>query len=56
MRQGTRIWRESLEDSRRRCRDRMASLSAPMRELDMVTYPVALSGRLETLRRQMSEG
>ena len=55
MRRGARIWQESLEDARRRCRDGMASLPAPMRELDIVAYPVALSGRLESLRRQMSD-
>jgi nicotinate phosphoribosyltransferase len=55
MRRGRRIWHESLEDARRRCRDGMASLPAQMRELDIVTYPVALSGRLESLRRQMSD-
>ncbi len=54
MRRGTRTWQESLDEGRQRCRDRMASLPAPLRMLDAATYPVALSGRLEALRRQMS--
>jgi nicotinate phosphoribosyltransferase len=54
MRGGTRVWRESLEDARRRCRARMASLPGPLQELDGVAYSVGLSGRLTALYREMS--
>jgi len=54
LRGGTRIWSESLEDGRQRCRDRMASLPAVLRMLDAARNPVALSGKLEALRCQMS--
>jgi nicotinate phosphoribosyltransferase len=55
MRGGTRTWQESLDEGRQRCRDRMASLPAPLRTLDATTYPVTLGGRLEALRRKMSD-
>ena len=54
MRGGTRVWQESLEDARRRCRARMASLPGPLQELDGVAYSVGLSGRLTALYREMS--
>jgi nicotinate phosphoribosyltransferase len=54
MRGGTRVWQESLEDVRRRCRARMASLPVPLQELDGVAYSVELSGRLTALYREMS--
>ena len=54
MRGGTRVWRESLEDARSRCRARVASLPVPLQELDGVAYSVGLSGRLTALYREMS--
>jgi nicotinate phosphoribosyltransferase len=54
MRGGKRTWQEPLKDARRRCRDRMASLPAPLQELDDGAYPVRLSSRLEALRREMA--
>ncbi len=54
MRNGRRTVDEALHASRRRCRDRLASLPAALRTLDSGTYPVRRSPRLEALVHQMS--
>ena len=54
MRGGTRVWRESLEDARWRCRARVASLPVPLQEIDGVAYSVGLSGKLTSHYREMS--
>lgn len=56
MRQGRRTWTESLDESRRRCTERLASLPDELRGLDDgVAYHVALSPALEALRARMTD-
>ena len=54
MRGGARTWRDSLQEARQRCRDCMASVPAPLRQIEPGAYPARLSAGFEALRRQMS--
>ncbi len=54
MRQGRRIHHESLEEARRRCRERLGMLPEELRQLDGGSYPVRRSPRLEALFQAMA--
>lgn len=57
MQGGQRLRSDPLAEVRRRCTERLASLSEEFRQIDdAVTYPVALSTGLAVIREQMTGG